>query len=278
MKRIMTVLLLIVGLLLPSVTTKAEDALNYSVRFSPATAVVGETVTMTIALKNYTEDAAKIRGLQIDVTGMDNNCIRYVEESGVSLIEDSHAASNTISGGDAKGYVRLVYANFNGTLEAPCEDVMRLTFQIQDGLQEAGSTTLDVSVKLVTEAGNVSLSGTHTVEYDTKPVYSVEIAWGDLAFVYTKGTWNTGSHRYEGGGWHSQAEGGDRITVKNVSGTSVAVSLAYETERTDINGSFDVAEMTMGVGTETTSTLTLSGEPKEELKETVIGQVTVTLE
>ena len=278
MKRTRIVLLLIVALLLPSSMIKAEETLGYSVRFSPTTAVVGEAFTMTIALDNYTEDAVGIRGLQIDVTGIDTDCISYVEESGKSLIEDTNAASNTISGGTDKGYVRLVYANFTGILTAPYEDVMEMTFRVKDGLETAKSATLDVSVKFVTEAGNITLSGTHTVECDTKPVYSVDIEWGDLSFAYTDGTWNTGSHIYEGGGWSPVTEGGDKITVKNVSDALISVRLDYETERTDIRGSFDTSDLTIGVGAEATATLNLSGEPNEELKETVIGQVTVTLE
>ena len=124
-------------------------------------------------------------------------------------------------------------------------------------------------------------------------VYSVDIAWGDMAFTYTAaaGTWDPAKHAYtgaEGGVWTVDKDGGNTITVTNHSNADVTAVFSYAAAEsfTGISGSFDNASLALksAVGTEVanapsgTAALTLDGAlGSDTTANTTIGTITVTL-
>ena len=124
-------------------------------------------------------------------------------------------------------------------------------------------------------------------------VYSVDIAWGDMAFTYTAaaGTWDPANHTYtgaEGGVWKVDKEGGNTITVTNHSNTDVTAAFNYAPAEgfTGISGSFDNASLALksAVGTAVeaapkgTTSLSLDGAlDSNTTASTKIGTITVTL-
>lgn len=124
-------------------------------------------------------------------------------------------------------------------------------------------------------------------------VYSVDIAWGDMAFTYTAaaGTWDPANHTYtgaEGGVWKVDKEGGNTITVTNHSNTDVTAEFRYAAASgfEGISGSFDKESLALktAVGTEVanapsgTAALTLDGAlGSDTTANTTIGTITVTL-
>ena len=124
-------------------------------------------------------------------------------------------------------------------------------------------------------------------------VYSVDIAWGDMAFTYTAaaGTWDPANHTYtgaEGGVWKVDKEGGNTITVTNHSNTDVTAAFNYAPAEgfTGIRGTFDKESLALktAVGTEVanapsgTAALTLDGAlGSDTTANTTIGTITVTL-
>ena len=124
-------------------------------------------------------------------------------------------------------------------------------------------------------------------------VYSVDIAWGDMAFTYTAaaGTWDPAKHAYtgaEGGVWTVDKDGGNTITVTNHSNADVTAAFSYAAAEgfTGISGSFDKESLALksAVGTEVanapsgTAALTLDGAlGSDTTANTTIGTITVTL-
>ena len=113
------------------------------------------------------------------------------------------------------------------------------------------------------------------------PVATVEIAWGAMDFVYTDGTWNPTDHCYDGVGWTDNGSG--YVTVKNLATDATTVNVHYNTDRSDIDGSFTdgsnpIADVVnISAGQEKTLFLTLSGKPSEYLDSVKIGEVTVAI-
>lgn len=124
-------------------------------------------------------------------------------------------------------------------------------------------------------------------------VYSVDIAWGDMAFTYTAaaGTWDPAKHAYtgaEGGVWTVDKDGGNTITVTNHSNADVTAAFSYAAASSfeGISGTFDNASLALksAVGTEVanapsgTAALTLDGAlGSDTTANTTIGTITVTL-
>lgn len=124
-------------------------------------------------------------------------------------------------------------------------------------------------------------------------VYSVDIAWGDMAFTYTAaaGTWDPAKHAYtgaKGGAWAVDKEGGNTITVTNHSNTDVTAAFSYAPASgfEGISGSFDKESLALktAVGTEVanapsgTAALTLDGAlDSNTAPNATVGTITVTL-
>lgn len=124
-------------------------------------------------------------------------------------------------------------------------------------------------------------------------VYSVDIAWGDMAFTYTAaaGVWDPATHTItgaDGGTWSATNTGGNQIKVTNHSNTAVTATFSYAAASgyDSIIGSFDKTSLDLAtaVGTEVSNApkdsaaLTLSGAlDSATAASTKIGTITVTL-
>ena len=124
-------------------------------------------------------------------------------------------------------------------------------------------------------------------------VYSVDIAWGDMAFTYTAaaGVWDPKTHTTTsstGGVWTVNNTDGDKITVTNHSNTAVTATINYTPASgyEGITGSFDKTSLDLAtaVGTEVsnapkaTAALSLDGAlDSATAANTTIGTITVTL-
>ena len=116
------VAILVLALILPTfaAAAKAADAVGFQVAEFPSEVKTGEQVEVVISLTGYTAEAATadaIRGLQVDITGIDTSVLRVVQYT--SLIEDTTAIFNTGSYNETNKRVRLTYVQMNGTLPAP---------------------------------------------------------------------------------------------------------------------------------------------------------------
>lgn len=124
-------------------------------------------------------------------------------------------------------------------------------------------------------------------------VYSVDIEWGSLEFIYTDaaaGTWNPGTHTYDGAitaaGWNC-ASGADEITITNHSNAAIKAELTYASDaaHTTVTGAFDQSTLNLdtadgiavGSAPNATAKLTLSGTMAETAGTVTVGTVTVTI-
>lgn len=289
--------LLMLALLFPSIVTgtAAADSLGFQVALSPTgTIKVGGTVTVTVSLTGYTEAAAAsdaIRGVQVDITNVDSTILSVASKASLvsedNYSEDADDLSNKASYSTKYKRVRLLFALSEGTLTATQQDLLQVTFKVQEGLTESGSITLPVKVLIQTENNQYTLNDSFTITYEADsgsetPVTSVDVTWGTMSFTYTDGTWSPDTHRYEGGGWTDDGTG--YVTVENTGTAEVTASFTYTTTRKDITGSFvdsDSIPVTSPIALPANETktvhLVLDGTPTESLADTTIGTVTVTI-
>lgn len=158
------------ALILPllAVTADAADAVGFHAAVSASDAKPGEQVEVVVSLTGYTAAAAEadaVRGLQVDITGVDPDVLQVVQYT--SLIEDTTAESNTASYNAANKRVRLAYVQTSGTLPAPCEDVFKVVFQVNSDV--TGSIMLPVTVKMQTVTQQVTLTGSCTINWQGGP-------------------------------------------------------------------------------------------------------------
>lgn len=273
--------LLMMAFLLSNMTVPAVAAENagIAVKVSSETVEAGDQVTVTVSLTGYDVEAVPIRGIQIDVTGVDETILTVEDGSYVSLIEDPSATSNKAVYQQANQLLRLIYVRMDATLAQPYEDVFQMTFLVNSKLEEAGSITLPLTAKLQTTESRVTINDEITIAYvpasEEPEIVNVDVTWGAMEFEYTDGVWNTEKHIYEGAGWTDNGTG--YVTVKNSGTVETSVRFSYLTDRTDISGDFDIETVpVLEAGGEVTARLTLSGKPEKALSEkTVIGSVTV---
>lgn len=110
-------------------------------------------------------------------------------------------------------------------------------------------------------------------------IISVNISWGDMSFTYDDTVDEvTGKEK----GWTDNGTGW--VKVANSGNTNVAVTYTYETERTDITGSFSdgtnpvTAPVTILPQEIKQIWLILANKPKEALDKTTIGSVKLIIE
>lgn len=143
------------------------------------------------------------------------------------------------------------------------------------------------------DSKDVKASYHANVEANT--VYSVDLKWGSMEFVYTidnEGTWDPEKHQFTNasvsGNWSCE-ENQDEVTVTNHSNAPVNVSFAYQAEKNynGITGDFDksgATKLATAEGTEVldaptvTAKLSLTGKLGKDVKSaTKIGTATVSL-
>lgn len=259
----------------------ASDTVDFNIIASPELTTIGKQVTLTVSLKGYTSEADAIRGLQVDIDDVDTDVLKVIEYS--SLIEDSSAISNTASYNEANRRLRLVYVQISNTLPAPCEKIFKVVLQINPNLTEDGSITLPVTLKMQTVTDRITLNSECVINYtkESTPVTSVDLTWGALNYTYSGETWNPETHSFEGGKWSDNGSG--FVTVQNTGETDITADFSYQTARTDISGEFSngdsviVDPITISPNQTCKAYLLLSGKPNEELIESKIGKVVVSL-
>lgn len=278
--------MLVLALLMPAFAISADASGSYGFNSAVAPVAVkpGEQAEVTLSLTGYTAEAAQtdaIRGLQIDITGIDTDILNVVEY--ISLINDTDVLSNKASYNSENSRVRLLYVNSDSALEAPCEQVLKVVFQVSSTLEQNGCITLPVTIKIQTENQQITLADEITIFYSTETVAvsQVDITWGTMGYEYSDGIWNSNTHSYDNMGWSDNGSG--FIIVQNTGDTATTAQFVYGTDRTDIMGAFtdgiaDITEaVTVEAGSGLTAYLTLSGKPSEILDNTTIGTVTVTI-
>lgn len=144
------------------------------------------------------------------------------------------------------------------------------------------SMSVSAANPIVTDGGTDSATVKATFN-DCPDVYSVDISWGALTYIYTE-TWHadTKANTYA---WASTAAGtADKVTVANSSNVAITASLAYTSDVTitGVTGTFAPASFNLalpsGTATTNSSTLSVSGTPSTQaLSSSTVGSVTVTI-
>lgn len=108
------------------------------------------------------------------------------------------------------------------------------------------------------DLSTIPVKGSYQEKLETETVYSVDISWGSMEFVYAKegtGVWNPETHSYDnvsGAGWQYPAGGpgglaGNEVQITNHSNTKIVCSLDFTTEEAfpEIVGTFDRPEISI---------------------------------
>jgi len=215
----------------------AAEPCAFSYSLDPADPVAGGQVTLTISLDNFDTIGNQIRGLQVDVSGIDLGELEIVSRDSLMPAPDPippGVSINTTS--FASGRIRLTYI---GIPTGPVTDVLQITFNILG--TEAGSIELPVSYLVQTDAGQETYNDTITIDFDAAPteIYDVDVTWGSMEFVY-EDIWNPDTHDYDGIGWSCAADA-NKILVTSRSNVPVAVTFGYAAAGgySAISGSFE---------------------------------------
>ncbi len=264
---------------------RAEGEIGYSVDISPSEPSVGDEVTVTVSLENYTADSSGIRGLQIDITNIDTGVLSVVAYT--TLIDDDSALSNKATHQTGSKRLRLMYVNDEGTIPAPCDDVFQVKLKVNESLTASGIITLPVTVKIQTADGSKqTLTSNVTISYtvDSPTVFSVDIEWGSMEFTYSSGDWDPETHSYGNQKWNCD-DGSNRVTVINngLEDINAAFSYAKASGYEHISGALyndgnellTEAVTVSANGQSTSAYLRLQGEPTGSMKSAIIGAVTV---
>ena len=155
------------------------------------------------------------------------------------------------------------------------------------------TTVFAASITTAGGSNSANVTGSYVAGSAGDTVYSVDVAWGSMAFTYTgasTGTWQPSTHTYSSAtaaGW-SCADGANMITVTNHSNTAVTAALSYTpgASYSGITGAFNNSSLSLAtaVGTEVSGApsasalLTLTGELASSVTEAAtIGSVTVSI-
>ena len=291
MKRIKKLLAILLGAAmlfatLPPIVSAAESY-GYEVVNTPSPVAIGEEVTLTFRLTDYTEEKSGIRGFQIDITDVDDVLHNAVC---TPLVTDTdNLLSNTAKYQKNRDIVRHAYVKMSGTMSCEDDDLLEVRFTIPETYTEAGILSLPLKVLIQNESGD-KLTYTSAIEIEYAPaedipdepdpdVVSVDVTWGAMEFVYTEGVWNASTHSYDGTGWEDNGTG--YVTVSNTGLVDTAAVFIFEANREEISGSFTdgtnaiTGTVNIAPGQSRIVYLLLSGKPGIELSNTKIGSVTV---
>lgn len=154
-------------------------------------------------------------------------------------------------------------------------------------------TSMSVTAFASDLGGSKDVTAKYEQTEDEKPVYNVDLNWGDLTFTYTETVekeWNPDTHTYTstvtGGSW-DKAE--SNITVTNHSNVAVTVSMTLTpVENTGVTAALTGGNATLSAGTvgnvdgadSVTGTVKISGKPASSIDENGIkvASITVTIE
>lgn len=149
------------------------------------------------------------------------------------------------------------------------------------------------TLKALGESDIKDVNATYVPAQASPNVYSVDLAWGSLAFVYTEATvqWNPETKVYDTitpASWAPKTTDADKITVTNNSNAPVSIALTAAPEATGITLTWSVATINLDAvvpATDTaaavvdsdSATLTVSGDLAETTGTVKLGTVTVTI-
>lgn len=141
------------------------------------------------------------------------------------------------------------------------------------------------------EDKNIDVKAKYSGNITDPAVYSVDIEWGAMEFVYTESgsnVWDAASHEYVFDSEAAWSATGNTVKITNHSNRAVNVALKYESlaDYSGITGSMSIENAQLEAGKEgdyegadsITSTLDLSGSVNSDITDFVkVGTVTVTL-
>lgn len=123
-----------------------------------------------------------------------------------------------------------------------------------------------------------------------QPTVSVDVTWGSLSYTYNPGTWNPGTHQYDGRGWTADQEGGDQITLVNQGAADVTVTAGYTAEENytsggtfqvggvSVNEAQSLPAATDGSPSSLIFTFLPTGDPvAQKFEDKKIGTITITI-
>lgn len=292
MKRIITCILCLCicfsCLSVIQVTAADDDVYPYEVYCSNNNPAIGSTILVRVSLSDYKNAEKKIRGLQIDVTNVDSSVFEIVDHH--TLIDETGVASNMTSYSESNNRVRLVYANSDGTLNDDASDVMEFKLKIKDSLTEDGFVSLPITLKMQTTdvgaPGRITQKTSLDINYRIKSgVFSADIEWGKMEFVYSDGIWNPSTHEYENGGWTCD-DAANLIKVTNNGDMDISAKYSYisDNEYNSVTGIFkdtnndEITSSGIISGEVSFVYLELLGKPGKEIEVQKIGSVTVILD
>ena len=140
--------------------------------------------------------------------------------------------------------------------------------------------------------GSKDVTAKYEKNESEKPIYNVDLNWGDMTFTYTETTtkvWNPDTHTYDitvAGSWDKTES---TITVKNHSNVSVGVSMSIiSVDETGVDVSLTGGNANLAAGevgnvngaASVTGTVKVSGKPNSTVTENGIkvASITVTIE
>lgn len=140
--------------------------------------------------------------------------------------------------------------------------------------------------------GSKDVTAKYEQTEDEKPVYNVDLNWGDLTFTYTETVekeWNPETHTYDTTTTGSWDKTETTITVTNHSNVSVDVSMSVTpVDGTGVDVSLTGGNATLAAGevgnvsgaASVTGTIKVSGKPNSTVTEDGIkvASITVTIE
>ena len=213
--------------------------------------------------------------VQIDKTAPEITFGDYSADTGMTVTVKDGKDGVSSSGLASVTYVIKSGTEILKTGSAPTNGSADIDFT----LTELPIGNLTVTVTATDAAGNRS----EISKEISTDIVSIDITWGDLEFTYTDGTWNAGTHAYEGGGWTADNADGNKITVENKGTTGINVSAAYagtgavSGSFTDSEGSAVTGSVALPVDGTKVIYLALAGKPAAALNKTPLGTVTITL-
>lgn len=122
---------------------------------------------------------------------------------------------------------------------------------------------------------------------DSNKIASVTVVWTAMSFSYNKGTWDTDTMTWEGGGWEADV-GCGTVTVTNTGNLDVIAQFGVNFTDNTLGISVSFTEngtvltdnkLTIAKGAEKTVSVKLTGDEPSKYIETAktIGQITITL-
>lgn len=139
------------------------------------------------------------------------------------------------------------------------------------------------------QSSSKDVTATYQSSATDTPVYSVDITWGSMTFVYSVSsrTWDPETHSYnDGGGSWSCNEGANLVTIVNHSNKDVACNISFSPRSEGITGSLSEENLTLTSAVDKSldapairgsSLLTLNGALADTNESATVGTISVTI-